>query len=186
MKTKIALLLLLVSGTFFAQTSQTLQPDVKKLYVAFDEIDLDALTEMLCTADRQTVYGKLDAHFLNDTQKFRFVFTNAKFNYSDIKIINGEPFCGITFRNVVRITYFSAIDVAQVHQLLKNKFRAQSVVYEKARNAFLIVYNAKMIAHQDSSAGRWKFAFADDTIPQEISAGCVTNEIKNQLGLQRE
>lgn len=166
----------------FAQTPKELQNDTKKLYIAFDEIDIDKLSVMILSNSEPTiVYDQLDAYFLTEDQKFRFVYTNATFNYSDIKTIDGNSYCAINFRNVVRITYFKPIDVANTQKSLKEKWNAQSIQYEAARNSFLIVYNAKMIA--SLRKGAWQFAFIDKTIPTEISEGIMTENIKNGLAL---
>ena len=176
------LLLLLTIGRLSAQAPQQLQSDVKKLYVAFDEIDIDKLSVMLLSTDEPAkVYDKLDSYFLNDEQKFRYVYTNVKYNFGPIQEIDGKSYCSINFRNVVRITYFKPIDVASVQGMLKVKFNTESVVYEKARNSFMIVYNAKMIASQ--TGGIWQFAFADDTLPKEISGDIVPENAKKALGL---
>jgi hypothetical protein len=183
MRTKTLLfLLLVVSSNVFAQVPEHLQTDTKQLYVAFDDIDIDKLSAMILSpSEPSIVYDKLDAYFLNEEQKFRYVFTNAKFNYSDIKEIDGRSYCVINFRNVVRITYFKPIEAAEIQKTLKEKFNAQSVVYEKTRNSFLIVYNAKMVASLTN--GAWQFAFVDQTLPMNISEGAVSETVKKALAL---
>jgi hypothetical protein len=156
----------------------SLQAEVKRLYTTAHDIDIAALTEMLCSNDTDT-YAKLDAHFQNEEQKFRYVFTNAKYNYGPAKIIAGKTYYVITFRNVVRITYFKPVDVASTQTLLKDKFAAQTITYDKSRNAYMITYNAKMVAIEDNG---WKFAFADSTFPP-ISENCLPDGIKKELGL---
>ena len=180
MKIKFSTLLFLFALTgAVSQVPATLQSEVKKLYIACHDIDLTALTEMLCVEDADT-YEKLDAYFLNDEQKFRYVQTDAKYNYGEIKTIDGKSYCPITFRNVVRVTYFKPIDVPAKQAELKVKYKAQSVNYNQARNAFMIIYTAKMAAV--SQDGKWTFAFADETLPL-LSGSCLTEEIKTQLGL---
>jgi hypothetical protein len=183
MRTKTLLfLLLIISSDVLAQVPEHLQTDTKKIYVAFDEIDIDKLSAMILSpSEPNAVYDKLDAYFLNDQQKFRYVFTDAKFNYSDVKEIDGHSYCAVSFRNVIRITYFNPIEVTEVQKTLKEKFKAQSVVYEKARNSFLIVYNAKMVASLTN--GAWQFAFIDQTLPTDISEGAVSDAVKKALAL---
>jgi hypothetical protein len=92
---------------------------------------------------------------------------------------DGRTYIPVSFRNVVRITYFQPIDVSAQQQMLKENFHAESVSYEKSRNAFLVSYPCKMIAVGDG--GKWLFVFADGTLPEEIGAGCVPDAIKNSL-----
>jgi hypothetical protein len=133
---------------------------------------------MLCTADAEA-YTKLDGHFQNEEQKFRYVLTNIKYNYGPAKTIDGKTYYLITFRNVVRVTYFKPIDIASTQALLKEKFSAETITYDKNRNAYMITYNAKMVAIEDSG---WKFAFVDNTFPS-VSENCLTDNIKKELGL---
>jgi hypothetical protein len=177
MKTKICLLLL-ITGCVFSQTPASLQNEVKRLYTAAHDIDITTLSEMLCTTDAEA-YAKLDGHFQNEEQKFRYVFTNAKYNYGPGKAIDGKTYYLITFRNVVRVTYFKPIDIASTQALLKEKFSAETITYDKNRNAYMITYNAKMVAIEDSG---WKFAFVDNTFPS-VSENCLTDNIKKELGL---
>jgi hypothetical protein len=177
MKTKICLLLL-ITGCVFSQTPASLQNEVKRLYTAAHDIDITALSEMLCTADAEA-YTKLDGHFQNEEQKFRYVLTNIKYNYGPAKTIDGKTYYLITFRNVVRVTYFKPIDIASTQALLKEKFSAETITYDKNRNAYMITYNAKMVAIEDSG---WKFAFVDNTFPS-VSENCLTDNIKKELGL---
>ena len=157
--------------------------DVKKLYTAFHDIDIDFLSERICSPyEGMELYARLDAYFLNDSQKFRYVFTNAKYNYGPVISVDGIDYHPVDFRNVIRIPYFQPIDVASTQEQLKAKFAAQSIVYERARNSFLIVYQAKMLTW--NAQGIWKFAILDQTIPKEITAGCLPESIKSRLGLQ--
>lgn len=156
--------------------------DVKKLYIAFHDIDIDFLAERLCSSMSESeLYGKLDEYFLNDTQKFRYVQTNAKYNYSDAFTEGDVTYHPIQFRNVVRITFFKPIDVASTQAKLQLDFGAQSITYDKTRNAFLIVYQAKMVAYQQN--GVWKFAILDSTIPRSITQGCLSPAVKSKAGL---
>lgn len=180
MKTKLcAIALLFAVCQAFAQTPAALQSEVKRLYTACHDIDITALTEMLCVSN-DNAYNVLDSHFLNDDQKFRYVFTNVKYNYGPVKPIDGKSYCAINFRNVVRVTYFKPIDVAAKEAALKESFNPTSIKYDKSRNAFLIVYNAKMVAILDGE--RWKFAFLDNTLPK-VSEDCLTATIKKELGI---
>ncbi|HLA56513.1 MAG TPA: hypothetical protein VK623_10455 [Flavobacterium sp.] len=195
MKSKISAFLILFCCTFsFSQTAESLKTDTKKLYDSFDNIDIEGLTNMLCANGNKADYDKLDAVFQDDGQKFRFVFTNAKFNYSPVKVIDGKSYCSISFRNVIRITYFKPINVDETQQSLKAKFSAQSVAYEKARNSFMIIYTAKLIAIAEtgSEAGgrtgeanaQWRFVFNDNTLPTEIFQGCLSDDnTRKELGL---
>jgi len=178
MRTKICLVLLVVSGSLFAQATAALQAEVKRLYTAAHDIDITALTEMICTDDADA-YAKLDNHFQNEVQKFRYVFTNAKYNFGAEKTIDGKTYYPINFRNVVRVTYFNPIDSTEKQELLKKQFNAQSIVYDKTRNAFLITYTAKLAAINDNG---WKFVFLDETLPA-VYGNCLTENIKNTLGL---
>lgn len=178
MRTKLGLLLLLVSSNIFAQAPAGLQAEVKKLYWVCHDIDITSLSEMLCTTEADA-YTRLDGYFLNDDTKFRYVETNAKYNYAPAKTIDGKTYYPIDFRNVVRVTYFKPINVAEKQAELKAKFNAKEITYNQQRNAFMIVYQAKMVAIQDNG---WKFAFLDNTLPP-VSEGCLTETIKKALGL---
>jgi hypothetical protein len=177
MRTTLGLLLLIV-GNAFAQPPASLQAEVRRLYTACHDIDIAALTEMLCTTDTDA-YAKLDSHFQNDETKFRYVETSAKYNYAAPKTVDGKTYYLINFRNVIRVTYFKPIDVAAKQAELKAKFAAQEINYNQQRNAFMIVYNAKLVAIQDNG---WKFAFTDPTLPN-VSDDCLTEPIKTALGL---
>lgn len=179
MKTKLFLLLLLLTASVSAQAPAALQSEVKKLYTACHDIDITALTEMLCTTEAD-IYGTLDSYFLNDNDKFRYVFTNVKYNYSAPQTIDGKTYYLINFRNMVRVTYFKPVDVAAKQAELKALFGATEITYNKDRNAFLLAYPAKMLAIQDNG---WKFAFLDKTLPP-VSAGCITENVKKAFGLQ--
>lgn len=185
MKKLLLLLLFFTASDMFPQASESLQLQTKKLYDAFNTVDIDLLTEMLCTnTDKQATYDKLDAAFLNEELKMRFVFTNAKFNYSSIKSIGSNSYSSINFRNVIRITYYNPIDVEAIQKSLKEKYNAMSVAYEKARNSFLIIYNAKLIASTDNGTV-WRFTFDDNTLPAVISEGCVNENIKKEFALNK-
>lgn len=176
--------LLLFCCTLFAQP-QPLPTDIRKLYAAFDDVDIDALSNMLCTnGDKASLYDKLDAYFLNDECKFRYVFSNVKYNFSPEKIIGGKSFYTVSFRNVIRITYFKPLsNILETQEALKQKFNAQSAVYDKTRNCFLIVYNARLVAFNDTENLQWKYFFADNTLPKSISESCCSDEIKKELAL---
>ncbi|RZJ29132.1 MAG: hypothetical protein EOO48_08230 [Flavobacterium sp.] len=180
MKAKFFFILFLIGSCAFCQVPSGLESSVKKLYTACHDIDISALTDMLCTSN-DNAYNVLDGYFLNEDSKFRYVFTNVKYKYGPIKVVDGKSYCRIDFRNVVRVTYFKPIAVESTQAALKDKFPATSISYDKSRNAFLIVYNAKMAAVSES-AGIWKFAFADNTFPQ-VSQGCLTENVKKELGL---
>lgn len=155
----------------------------KKLYTAFHDIDIDYLSERLCSkSEGMELYAKLDSYFLNADQKFRYVMTNAKYDYAPAVMIDGVTYQPFKFRNVVRVTYFKPIDVGVKQSELKDLFAAQSVVYEKARNSFLITYQAKMLAYSTPNA-EWKFAILDNTIPRDITEGCIPEAVKKELGL---
>ena len=184
MKTKFLIVFLVFNcAVISAQTIQSLKADVHKLYTSFDDIDLEAVASALCSdKSADDVYKILDAYFLNDDNKFRYVYTNAKHNFSPFMVDDGKTYCVITFRNVIRITYFKPIDVASVQKSLKEQFNAQTIAYDKKRNAYLIVYNATMVAMSDG--GVWKYMFADNTLPRQISENCkVPPAIKKELGL---
>lgn len=178
---KLLLGLLFVSVSGLAQNPADVA--VKKLYTAFHDIDIDYLSEHLCSkSEGMELYGKLDNYFLNADQKFRYVMTNAKYDYAPTKIIEAVTYQPFKFRNVVRVTYFKPVDVAAKQSELKDLFAAQSVTYEKARNSFLIVYQAKMLAYSAAN-GDWKFAILDNTIPGDITDGCLPEAVKKELGL---
>ena len=180
MRTKFYLIASLLAFSFgFSQAPSTLQSEVKRLYTACHDIDITLLTEMLFSTDEK-IYATLDSYFLNDDTKFRYVETNAKYNYGAEKVIDGKTYIPINFRNVVRVTYFKPIVVADKQAELKVKFNSESVVYNAQRNAFMIIYNAKMLAIGDGN--QWKFAFLDGTLPS-VSEGCVTESIKKALAL---
>jgi hypothetical protein len=173
--------LLVLLFPLLAMAQHPSDSDVKKLYTAFHDIDIDFLTERLCSSmSEPELYGKLDGYFLNDAQKFRYVQTNAKYNYGEAFTEGDVTYHPIQFRNVVRITFFKPIDVASTQAKLQSDFAAQSITYDKSRNAFLIVYQAKMLAYQQN--GIWKFAMLDLTIPSEITAGCLPESVRNRLG----
>jgi len=178
MKTKLCLALLIFCSGLVAQVPASLQAEVKRLYTAAHDIDITALTEMLCSTEAD-VYEKLDTYFQSDEQKFRYVFTNAKYNYGREQTVDGKTYFPITFRNIVRVTFFKPIDVAKKQEDLKKQFNATSIVYDKSRNAFLITYQAKLVAIQGD---KWQFAFADETFPA-IWGDCMTESIKNKLGI---
>lgn len=177
---KLLFLFVFASGMVFSQSPLS---DAKKLYTAFHDIDLETVSEMLCSNDsKEEVYKKLDAYFLSDESKFRYVQTNAKYNISPKKIIGDKSYHVVDFRNVVRVTYFKPIEVGATQKSLKEKFNAQSINYDKNRNAFLIVYTTKMIVFSESD-GQWKFLFDDNTIPRDISESCIDTNVKKDLGL---
>jgi len=179
----LLMLLIFFTGSVTGQTLRTLETDVRKLYVSFDDIDLEAVAASLCSdLPADEIYKILDAYFLNDDNKFRYVYTNPKYSFSPLKTDNGKTYSAIKFRNVIRITYFKPIDVGATQKSLKEKFNATSITYDKKRNAFLIVYNAKMIAVSESD-GKWKYIFDDETLPRQISEKCkVSSSIKKELG----
>ncbi len=170
---KLFLLFILLGQPAFAQP-ESLVRDTKRLYEAFDLIDIDVLSDLICTADPTQIAAALDSWFQNDETKFRFVRTNAKYTYEKVP---GTDHYTVKFRNVVRITYFKKIDANHELEILKKQFAAQSITYDAARNAYLITYQAKMyaLAHQ----GSWKFAFADSTLPIGLSNGCIGPHITN-------
>lgn len=178
---KLLLTFLLVSVAGLAQ--HPAEREIKKLYTAFHDIDIDYLSEHICSKiEGMALYGELDGYFLNADQKFRYVMTNAKYDYAPAKSIDGVTYQPFKFRNVVRVTFFKPIDVVSKQNDLKERFAAQSVSYEKARNSFLIVYQAKMLAYSADNS-RWKFAVLDNTIPSEISKDCLSEAVKKELGL---
>lgn len=170
-------------ATFTASAQEKiLVQRVQELYSALDNVDLEALPAQLCSKlTKDQVYNSLDAYFLNDQNKFRFVFTNLNFRTEAAKLIDGEKYQLITFRNVIRITYFTPIDVAAEKARLKARFNAQSIEYNKDRNAFLIVYNAKMVTSGEGE--NFRFTFVDNTLPTDISEGCISEKVKKELGI---
>ena len=177
--TKFAFIFLFAAGLAKAQVPASLQADLKKLYVAFDDIDLEGLSQMLCTGDPATLYGKLDAYFQNDENKFRYVMHAITYQFGKAVEADGKVFYPVSYRNIVRITYFHTVDVQEKQQTLKTQFGAESVSYDKSRNAFLVVYRARLVAFPDG--GNWKYAFTDMTLPKDISAGCLPESLKNSL-----
>ncbi len=150
---------------------ESLVRDTKKLYEAFDTIDIDALKELLCTTDPEASAELLDLWFQNEATKFRFVNTNAKYTYEKVP---ETGIYAIMFRNVVRITYFNKIDHTHELEKLKRQFSAQTITYDPLRNAFLITYMAKM--HAIPQHDGWRFAFADSTVPKGLHHGCIGTE----------
>ena len=170
----VILLLLFLSMIASAQPA-TLERDTKKLYEAFDTIDIDAIAEMMCNrVGAEAFKTDLDQWFQNDDFKFRFVYTNAKYEFRKMAAA-GEVF-EIGFRNVVRITYFKPVDAVSKKEELQKMFHAQSATFDKARNCFLIVYKARLIAAAENDT--WKFTFADATVPEKLSANCPPENLK--------
>jgi hypothetical protein len=178
-----AILFLILGNQIRAQAPASLEAETKRLYTAFHDIDIDALTQMLCIKAGDA-YGKLDAYFLNDSNKFRYVFTNAKYNYGQAKTIEGMTYVPVSFRNVVRITYYKPLaNVLDKQNELKALFDAQTIAYEKARNSFLISYPAKMIAY-GTGGSAWKFYILDATVPTSLTASCLDEAILKELGFR--
>ena len=181
MKIKLlAIVLILFAESGYCQSLEKLRSDTKKLYAAFHDIDIEGITEMICTnGDTLAVKEQLDKWFLNDESKFRFVLTDAKYNISPIKKSDNKSFCEITFRNVIRITYFKlqSTEVLTQQKILKEKYNAQTITYDKTRNAFLIVYTAKLGAYADEGSA-WKFIFYDNTVPESIIKNCFPDANK--------
>jgi len=176
---KLLPLLLLASYAVSAQPSAAIQADLRKLYTAFDDIDIDAVSQMLCASDTSALYDRLDHYFQDDDRKFRYVMHTVTYKFGKPMGADGKTYVPVSFRNVVRITYFHPVDVLATQQSLKEKFRAESAVYDKTRNCFLVTYPCRMVAIGNN--GKWNYAFADETLPQEISAGCIPESIKNSL-----
>jgi hypothetical protein len=124
--TVLTVILFFTSFLAFSQTTESLKTDIKKLYDSFDNIDIEGLTNLLCANGNKANYDKLDAVFQDEERKFRFVFTNAKFNYSPVKVIGDKSYCSISFRNVIRITYFKPINVDEMQQSLR---KIQRTIY---------------------------------------------------------
>lgn len=182
MKKTFLLLLLLITPIeiTYSQSASSLKTDLQKFYNSFNDIDLEAIAGSLCSDKSQSeLYDALDHYFLNDDFKFRYVLTNVKYNIGDLSDTNGKTTAMVNFRNVVRITYFKPIDVTKLQTELKTKFGAQTISYQKARNAFLIVYNAKLLAIWENGP-HWKFAFDDNTLPDSISGSCNDNGAKKE------
>ncbi len=145
---------------------ESLVSDTKKLYEAFDTIDLDGIALMMCPSNPDEFAQGLDQWFQNEEFKFRYVFTNAKYNYLKVD----ESQYTITFRNVIRITYFGKIEPEEKREELRRQFTPHTLTFDPARNCFLIVYPAKMTARQVE--GSWKFSFDDQTIPEHLKNYC--------------
>ncbi|HEX9979336.1 MAG TPA: hypothetical protein VGB50_02090 [Flavobacterium sp.] len=174
----------LVPMALSAQSSTALQSATKNFYEAMYNIDIDAISNMLCH-DKTDVYERVDNAFQNDDFKYRFVFTNAKFDYSAIKNINAKSYAVVNFRNTVRVTSYKPLtssQIAETQKRLKEKFGAKSILYEKNRNSFFIVYQAKLIAEAETGKS-WKFIIYDNTLPKEISESCLSNSLKKELQL---
>ncbi|RZJ36183.1 MAG: hypothetical protein EOO51_02190 [Flavobacterium sp.] len=173
MKKLILLVIVLIAPIQigFSQTAASLKNDLQKFYTSFNDIDLEAIAESLCSNSAQKeLYDQLDQYFLNDNSKFRYVFTNVKYNIGPLTNKNGEQVTLVNFRNVIRVTYFKPIEVAKMQAELKQRYGAQTITYEKKRNAFLIVYNARLMAI--TSGKTWKFKFLDNTLPDGINSTC--------------
>jgi hypothetical protein len=178
--------LLLVSGICFSQTAD-IKSKAARLYDAIYNIDVDQIIAMSCNtdADKTAIYDKIDKAFLNDELKLRFSLTGAKFDVSPEKIINDKLYHLVTYRNVLRITYYKPLsysDLVEIPKKLKQSLKAQSVKYEKHRNAFLIVYPGHFIA---SKVGNdWRITVADNTFQYRLFDDCLGQDVLKGFGLE--
>ncbi len=179
-------LILLFTYASFSQTDQALQTQAAKLYDAIYNMDIEGILNMSCLANDAVNYDRLDKAFQNDEFKLRFSLTNAKYNVSDAKTIEGKTWNLLTYRNVLRITYFKKLNASQIteiQQMYKSKFSAQSVTYEKNRNSFLLIFQAKYLAYRDG--GNLKMFVADDTLLTDMFKDCIPKEVRKEFNLNQ-
>ncbi len=175
--------ILLFTTLCFSQQN-SLSGQAAKLYDAIYNMDIEGILQMSCVPNDAVNYDKLDKAFQNDEYKLRYSLTNAKYSVSDAKEFDGKTWNLITYRNVLRITYFRKLttaEIPQIQQSYKTKFSAQSVAYEKHRNSFLIVYQAKFLAYR--SANESKMFVADDTLLTDMFKECISGDVKKEFNL---
>lgn len=175
-------LLLFISTLCMAQ--RTPQYAAEKLYDAIYNIDIEGILALSCLEITPENYDKLDQVFQNEDRKIRYSLTHAKYTIGEPKEIGGKSWRLITYRNVLRITYFKKLsdeEVASTKELLRQTYNAQSINYESNRNAYLIVYPAKLLAV--SEGDMWKVVIADNTFLSDMFDICIPKEVKGAFGL---
>ncbi|MEW5676150.1 hypothetical protein ABGT15_07540 [Flavobacterium enshiense] len=192
MKLKFTLAVLLFVSFLQAQSLSELQQDTKKVYDANYTMDFNTILDytypkVYDIVDKKTMYETLDKTFQNEEFGIRFVYPNPKFTFSDIRKIDNQSFCVVSYHGAIRMKFEEKLDDQTSKRMLdafQISMRGKKVSFEKDRNSFLIEGNNIMIAVTDTlTQNKWKFLNYD---PNQIDFlnKIVSETIRKQLGLQ--
>ena len=167
MKKKL-LILILISASFtaFAQSLDQLKSATRKIYDANYTMDFDAVTELTYpkiyeAQGKPAFVAKLDNDYLNDEFRMRIQMESSVFAYSDIKKIAGKTFCIVTYKNPARVFFEKKVEASEAAgkaAALKERYRANEVLFEPKRNSFNVKRISKLVAIFDETTdGQWRF-----------------------------
>ena len=165
-----------------ATFAQSPQSAASKWYDAVYNIDIDAVLAQSCLPNNAENYAALDEVFQSTVQKIRFSLTSATYKVGDEFRHDGKRWVPITYRNVIRVTFFNKLPEVQVVEkkmALQQAYNATSITYEKQRNAFLIVYTARLVGVHDGAD--WKVFPADNTFLSSLFQPCIPQEVREQF-----
>lgn len=192
MRLKITYIALLFVSVLQAQTLTELQLETKKVYEANYTMDFNTILDytypkVFDIVDKKTMYETLDKTFQNEEFGVRFVYPDPKFNFSDLKKIDNQTFCLVSYNGAIRMKFEEKLDDQTSKRMLdafQISMRDKKVSFEKDRNSFLIEGNSIMIAISDAlTQKKWKFLNYDPT-QMDFLNKIVPENIRKQLGLQ--
>lgn len=191
MKTRLSLFLLLIGINCFSQ-SQALKTATVALYNANYTMDFDAIAELTYpkiyeAQGKPAFVSKLDNDYLNNDFRMRIQMESSVSTYSDLKKIDGKTFCVVTYKNPARVFFEKKVDATEAiakAAYLKERYRANEVLFEPKRNSFNVKRISKLVAILDENTNQqWRFINLDDPDQRAAFDTLFNADVKKELGL---
>jgi hypothetical protein len=191
MKTRLLLSLFLVNLNCFSQ-STALKAATVAIYNANYTMDFDAIAELTYpkiyeAQGKPAFVAKLDNDYLNDEFRMRIQMESSVFTYSDIKKIAGKTFCVVTYKNPARVFLEKKVEASEAAgkaAALKERYRANEVLFEPKRNSFNVKRISKLVVIFDETTnGQWRFINFDDVDQRAAFDTLFGADVKKELGL---
>lgn len=176
----------------FSQSLESLKILTKKIHDANYTMDFDAAADLTYpkiyeSMGKVAFVEKLDADYQNDEFRMRIQIESPIFQYSEIKKIEGQTFCVVTYKNPIRYFYENKM-TAEIGQQkaasLKESSKVSETIYEPKRNSINVKRNTKLVAIADEmTANQWRFINLDDGTQRQLATKLLNESIKKELGL---
>jgi len=192
MKSKLFLILVLLSNVSFAQSLDQLKTATKKIYDANYTMDFETVAQltyppMVTAMGKEKFLEKLDTDYQNEAFRMRLELVTPVFQYAPIKKIEGHSFVVVSYKNPVRYffeTKLNTVSAAEKVAELRKSNQTQDVTFEPKRNSFNVRRTSKLVAISDeTTGGEWKFYNLDDVVQRQLFSTTFDAAVKKELGL---
>jgi hypothetical protein len=174
-----------------AQTNETLQTEVEKIYEASYVLDYDAILnythpKLFDFISREQMTTVMQSMFENEAFQIRFVHPKVAFTYGNIQTIEGNSYCVIQYNNAMRMTFdkkMNGTKVTEIRSDLLESKEYEKVTFEKERNSFFIEGKSILIGVKgEGTQNQWRFVNYSSSQAQLVTM-ILGDDIIKSLGL---